>query len=342
MQAYLRSMRALFGRRPTCNEVYEMGPGRGEEAIRHQSALLRSMNCQGFPSWVGSTGTIHADVRRAEAFDWSGVGGGGGAVTTPDVQTVQVPRLPGGGPPESNQPPQSGISARPRVKDWGQSSLTTSAGDVLRMAQNDNVKWTNVAHANPSAADRVILLGYSGNANWAGYDSEGGKWEIPGSGVGPDSVYEIDVDILASTAANQVGLENGQRPVNPEGTPVGKVSTGVRGLAGIPAFIHSVWKCPTGYVQGDHGMFTSDEANGMAPTSVAGGIAPMCFDKNILPDKFKENRPKPAPVSFSDAQNIRKAQTAVNRIDRYAKKKVYKTKRSPRRETTHYHHTHRR
>ena len=53
----------------------------------------------------------------------------------------------------------------------------------------------------------------------------------------------------------------------------------------------------------------------------------LCYHKSILPRSLRMNKPKKAPVSWSDANSIRKGRTASKRIQRYAKRDERESRR---------------
>ena len=88
-------------------------------------------------------------------------------------------------------------------------------------------------------------------------------------------------------------------------------------------------------VQGSYELFGEP---GDPPT----GPAPLCFPKTVLPDRYRQNRPRKAIVPHSAGEAIRKAKSAVKKINRYAKTNLGHAPRRRRTTERHYHHRHRR
>ena len=181
---------------------------------------------------------------------------------------------------------------------WTTLPVTTTPADVFRAAQMETIEITNVA------ALRVAEIVGETPAFWAGW--RGNQWVIPTcrnvpilgclDSLAVDNMVPLS-DINPARAANQMGLGGTTvDPNNPTQTPTG-TDFSVPGLVPIAPSIIQVRRCP-----------------GRTVLAVNG----MCYDKRILPAALRENRSRRAPVSYSDAQAIRRGNTAARRIEQYA------------------------
>ena len=270
----------------------------------------------------------------------------------PSRPTTGTP-APKGGPPEARPPEpmpmppggnedETGAIFGQGPEAWGKMLATSTPAEVLRAAQADGADAVNVAVVKSASGVRAIAYRAAGGV-WAYFDGE--RWRLP---LNNQIDFSIPAEDVERPAANNQGLgptRNDKQPVTPATGPA------IRGLQGMRASESRRWKCPRGYVQGDPAVFGAPDgqwANRQYDARWPDGdipedAIPLCFAKDILPDKFRASQPKTAAVSHSDKENIRKAKTAINRIKRYAKTSgIMPAPRRRRRTESHYHHTHRR
>lgn len=132
-----------------------------------------------------------------------------------------------------------------------------------------------------------------------------GPWKIPKCRIGSD---RLAGDEPYAGQVTEIRAVRGSQPIRPGATrvptPVGPGGRRPAGpgdfLQGVEPNIVMVRRCPPGgYVLANDGM---------------------CYHKDVLPDEFRLNDEKTAPVSYSDAMAIKKGNAAAKRIQRYAER----------------------
>ena len=266
------------------------------------------------------------------------------APTSPPPTSGTPP--PRGGPPQT---PQADFGDKLR-EFWNKINGLIGSGEVCGFAKS----------AKTMAAQAATKDDWMGVAQSAGgffvYSNSGtsGGWKVPTCRLGQDRLaddpeYPPEFEVTgAMTVTDFIRAYGGAGGGNGVKTPTGQPSspaTGavVRGLQGVRAQVAQKWQCPRGYVQGDPAIFGAPSGVWGRPGTTVEDEIPLCFAKDILPEKFRASKPRTAAVSHSDKENIRKAKRAINRIKTYARTSgIVAAPRRRRRTESHYHHTHRR
>lgn len=225
--------------------------------------------------------------------------------TPPPPSGEEKPLAPPGGanpiapplpmPPSASPGPpgQAGILDifRPKVEDWGQLGPATDESYVLRLCKSD---WGDKCEAvspvlGPAGAIAAGCFELAeGHKNWAGY--AGGKWLVPVV-RGPDCE--------AKTVASEGGEMVKPKPGFPTSPTDSNVAIAQFNMEGVVPTLREVRSCPKGMVL---------------------AVNSLCYWKKLLPAVLRMNRSKRAPVSWSDANAIRKGNRAAMRIHRYDKR----------------------
>ena len=218
----------------------------------------------------------------------------------PISEVPPVPPISGYAPGPDFGAPQPIIDKLlPGVAEWAKAPRTADPQAQLAAA---GPKAKNVAALSPSGVR--ALVGNAIGANWAFYN--GSTWQIDiDRFIDPDvSVADLD----RSTAANDLGFpSNGKKPPDDY---TGNDLLDVLGPGTEPTIVQTR-RCP-------------------GPTRLA--INGRCYHKNVLPAKFRMNKPRKAVVSYAEGKAMMKGFRAATRIEKINKKVAKDARRlAPRR-----------
>lgn len=185
------------------------------------------------------------------------------------------------------------------VVGWAEMPPNTPPVEVLQAALDKDDGYTAIARL------RVPRIIGNDTAFWAGF--RGGNWAIPLDRLGVDRAagdqpVRIDeiVESSITTTTEEPGGDPGDRPLPPR-RPPGPAPGGIPGLGNV------IWAEPPREI-------IVRRCKGRGRMAIDG----LCYDKSLLPAKFRLHKSRKAPVSWSDANHIRKGRTASTRIKRYA------------------------
>ena len=270
----------------------------GHASAMEWNALARMNGCP--DPWMGAGSQDHPDVALVDAAIKRAVGGGTNPMNPPSA-TLPNQSIPPGLTIPTVPPPQF-FSLKPEAAAWTKLGVSAAtAGDVLRAAQLSQPK-NNVENVAPFPATGGLRNGaaWALGARWAGY--WGGKWQVEIM-RGPDfDVSGVD----CSKAANQVGCSGVvvQPPDDRTGMG-GDLVTAALG-PGTPPKQVVTRRCP-----------------GRMRLAINGS----CYDKSVIPAKWRMNKERRAVISYSEGQQIVKGFRAAERIDKLAKKTGMKAKK---------------
>ena len=218
------------------------------------------------------------------------------------------------GPQPAPQPtptpaPQPGIPNEPPAQPFipGIGTIIGTIGGALQ-DPCDPAAWTkaprNTTQSDLAAADGNSREAYgliqqpqaNEGANWAYWD--GDSWKLARSLSGLCNPADTDIVgavelVYGSTGGQSVGTS----VMIPPQTGVTTMPN-VPGLTPVQPIIIQTRRCP-------------------GPTRLA--IDGLCYHKSVLPAQLRANRPRKAPVSWSDARSIQRGFAAAKRIKRYEK-----------------------
>lgn len=214
-------------------------------------------------------------------------------------QAGQVP--PGTFPPTS--PPSSGLPGGiPDPRNIPGLGCSPAPWSIVQPSANAAIAARDSGNSAIDFIARILQPSENHGALWAWRGGTGGDWKVQldgplfcpdpdvvGGAAGIDSSSIIDI--------NTIQPGTGTPPATIPGS--GGIVPASNFLAPVQPRIIQVRRCP-------------------GPTRLA--IDGLCYHKNVLPAKLRENRSKKAPVSYSDGQSIRKGFQAAKRIEGYTKR----------------------
>ena len=277
----------------------------------------------GQPIGGGSADTMR-DAERIVTAVTTSLGGTSVNVTSPLMGGSEItvdptdPMGTGGGGDDPTNPGEPATIPQEQAEAWTQVAGSTAPSRVLTLAMAQRSQNVNVgALVIPVQVGMTI-------ANWASW-SEGGGWQIPTCreqfpfGCIDRAAVDENValeQIDTSRVANQMGVSGtGGTGGTGEtgGTGMVPMGGGIPGLEGIQPTMITQRRCP-------------------GPTVLA--VNGLCYHRSVLPAQFRANRPRRAPVSYSDAQSIRRGNQAARRIEAYAKRQQANLRKLVRRRPT--------